>query len=122
MTSLGRVLIACVVVAGTVGVTAGVASGAAVVLKDEDVACFTDPGDIPGAPGFPLPKATVVITPEGGANLSCRGQLPDGFSLSETFQGDVPCRDPSGTVVTGHIVATKSGKVTMTCNFPAGNL
>jgi len=106
----------------TLFLLAAPASGASTVLKDGDVGCFTDPGDIPGLPGFPLPKATLVLLANGGVVLSCHGQLPAGVSIDETFAGSAPCRAPTGEVVEAHVVATPSGRVLFACRFPAGSL
>jgi hypothetical protein len=96
------------------------ASAATTVLKDGDVGCFTDPGDIPGMPGFPLPEGTLVLRENGGVTLSCHGWLPEGLSLTQTFSGTAPCFAPTGEVVEAHVVATTSGRVHFTCHFPTG--
>jgi hypothetical protein len=98
------------------------ARGATLVLKDSDVGCYTDPGDIPGMPGFTLPEATLVLRGNGGITLSCHGWLPEGESLSRTFAGSAPCFGPGGIMVTAHAVATKSGRVHFICHFPTGTL
>jgi hypothetical protein len=98
------------------------ARGAALVLKDSDVGCFTDPGHIPGMPGFVLPEATLVLRGNGGVTLSCHGWLPEGETLDHTFAGSAPCFTPEGAAVTAHVVATKSGRVHFICHFPAGTL
>jgi hypothetical protein len=101
-------------------IAAGGASGGAIVLKNEEVGCFTDPGDIPGAPGFPMPKATVVILPSGGVQLSCHGMLPAGFTLEATVVRTIACFGPPPLApTTGHLVATPSGHVSFTCKFDA---
>jgi len=92
----------------------------ATVFKNGDVGCFTDPGDIPGMPSFALPEATLVLLPNGGVVLSCRGWLPAGSSVDRTFTGSAPCRAPSGEVVEAHVVATTSGRVVFSCRFPPG--
>ena len=98
------------------------ARGAALVLKDSDVGCYTDPGDIPGMPGFTLPQATLVLRENGGVTLSCHGWLPEGRSLVHTFSGSAPCFGPGGIMVAAHAVATKSGRVHFICHFPTGTL
>lgn len=107
---LGVVIIASLVMPAT-------ATPGAFVLKNEEVACFTDPGDIPGAPGFELPKGTLVITPSGHLTLTCHGELPAGFSVSETMFIPLPCTlGPPFTQASGHIIVTKSGQVNAVCH------
>jgi hypothetical protein len=96
------------------------ASAATTVLKNEDVGCFTDPGDIPGLPGFSLPQGTLILRENGGVTVSCHGSLPQGLSVTRTFSGTAPCFAPTGEVVQAHVVATKSGRVHFTCHFPTG--
>jgi hypothetical protein len=48
-----------------------------------------------------------------------RADLPEGYSLTETFRGTVDCSF-NGVVSTGTIVATKSGKVVAECRVPGG--
>ena len=76
--------------------------------------CFFDPGDVPGV-NVPFPgECTIVITPSGNFQVNAHAQLPAGFSLAETFEGDLPCFGG-----TGHVVATKSGEVNATCHLSA---
>jgi hypothetical protein len=97
----------------------GVASASAFVIRDRGVVeCSADAGDIPGLPGFPISNSTIVFTPTGAIRVSCFGTLPAGILLSETFSGDVTCLGDDGTVGGGHIVATKSGRVSYTCMIP----
>ena len=96
------------------------ARGSTTVLKDGNVGCFTDPGDIPGMPGFALPKGTLVLRGNGGVTVSCHGWLPDGLTVDGTSAGTAPCRAPTGEVVEAHVVATISGRVHFICRFPAG--
>ena len=116
------VLVLAVVIAGTVVLaTSGVASGArAFILKDEALGCFTDPGDIPGMPGFDLPRGIIVITSSGHVTLVCHGELPPGLSVPETMILPVPCNlgPPFGST-TGHVVVTKSGQVSAHCQLKA---
>jgi hypothetical protein len=89
----------------------GHASAMAVVLHPEDAECFFEPGDVPGVDVFFPGECTLITTPTGTLQVVARGQLPAGYTLSETFEGDVPCFGG-----TGHIVATKSGQVRATCH------
>lgn len=115
-------LLALVVVAAAVFLAAsGSAAGArAFILKDEELGCFTEAGDIPGVPGFQLPRGIVVITSSGHLTLVCHGELPAGFSFPETLVLPVPCTlgPPFGTT-TGQIVVTKSGQVSVHCQAQA---
>ena len=114
--------LALVAAAATILLTAtSVASGAgAFILKDEEVGCFTDPGDIPGFPGFDLPRGILVITPSGHLTLVCPGELPPGLSVPEAMVIDIPCNlgPPFGTT-RGQIVVTKSGNVSAHCQAQA---
>jgi hypothetical protein len=94
----------------------------AVVFKNGEVGCFTAPGDIPGMPGFAMPKSTLVIRADGSVTLACHGHLPDGLTLERTFVGRPPCFTPTGVVVFDVLVATKSGRVSFVCHFPAGSV
>jgi hypothetical protein len=114
-------VVVCLALLGALGIMAP-ARGATVVLKDSDVGCFTDPGDIPSTSGFVLPEATLVLRGNGGVTLSCHGWLPEGEALDRTFAGSAPCFTPEGDSVTAHVVATKSGRVLFICHFPAGTL
>jgi len=90
------------------------ASGAgAIVLKNDVLQCFFEPGDVPGVNVFfPATTCQAVITPSGNVEIMAHGELPAGFSLQETFVGPVPCFGG-----TGMIVATPSGQVNSTCHF-----
>jgi|SRR5215213_3263771 len=88
------------------------ASAAAFVLTPGEFECFFEPGDVPGVDVFFPGSCSLVETPSGNVVIVGRGELPAGFTLSETFVGPVPCF--SGT---GRIVATRSGQVTATCPF-----
>ena len=103
------------------GVAATTASAAAFVEHGRGVyECGADPGDVPGLPGFDLANTTVVVSANGGLHVTCYGSLPSGLTLPQTFQGDVICRgEEAWSDVTGHIVATRSGQVMLTCRFPA---
>src|SRR4051794_8702062 len=95
------------------------ASASAIVIRDRGVVeCSAEPGDIPGLPGFPISNATIAVTPTGAAHVSCFGTLPAGISLSETFTGEGVCLGDNGVVGSQHIVATKSGRVSLTCLIP----
>jgi hypothetical protein len=88
------------------------ASAAAFVLTPGELECFFAPGDVPGVDVFFPGRCSLVETPSGNVVIVGRGELPAGFTLSETFVGPVPCFDG-----TGRIVATTSGQVTATCPF-----
>jgi hypothetical protein len=119
--SARRTAVVCLGIVGALTILTP-ARGATIVLKDSDVGCFTDPGDIPGMPGFALPEATLVLRGNGGITLACHGWLPEGASMDRTFAGPAPCFTPEGDVVTAHAVATKSGRVHFICHFPTGTL
>ena len=91
------------------------ASGAgAIVLKNDVLQCFFEPGDVPGVNVFfPATTCQAVLTPSGNIEIMAHGQLPAGFALEQTFVGPVPCFGG-----TGMIVATPSGQVNATCHFP----
>jgi hypothetical protein len=100
-------------------VAASPASAArAVVFKNGDVGCQTDPGDVPGFGVIALPTATLVIRADDSALLSCHGWLPGGARLGHTFHGTVPCNAVAG--VFGRIVVSRSGRVSAACHFPRG--
>ena len=91
-------------------VVAAPASAAAFVEHPDD--CIFEPGDVPGVDvSFPA-ECTIVTTDSGVTTIVATGNLPQGYSLSSTFVGSVPCFGG-----TGRIVATVSGKVSATCHF-----
>ncbi|SNS81925.1 hypothetical protein SAMN04488107_3887 [Geodermatophilus saharensis] len=100
------------------------AQAAAVVVRERGAdECWSEPGNLPFLPDsvqqVPIENVTVVITPKGGVNATCFGQLPEGIALPEhTFAAWVPCHSDEVTVTQGHIVVTTSGRITMTCHFP----
>jgi hypothetical protein len=96
-----------------------VAQGASVYLVRGGDECGIDAGDIPGVPEFTLASLTVVARPNGSLLASCSGSLPAAITLGATFQGEVLCVDDGPRFATGHIVATSSGRVSVTCLFPA---
>jgi hypothetical protein len=116
-----RLLLAAML-AAIVALTAvsAASSAGAFILKDEELGCFTNPGDIPGMPGFDLPRGIVVITPSGHLALVCHGPLPTGLSVPETMVLTVPCTlgPPFGTTP-GLLVVTKSGMVNAYCQAQA---
>ncbi|PWW24802.1 hypothetical protein JD79_03993 [Geodermatophilus normandii] len=97
------------------------AQAAAVVIRNRQVVdCYTEAGNLPflPVPEVGIENSTVVLTPRGGLNVTCFGQLPEGISPpAKTYQAWVPCHSDTD-VVQGHIVVTASGRVTMTCHFP----
>jgi hypothetical protein len=101
--------------------TVGVASAAAFVERDRNnFTCGADPDDVPGLPGFGIANSTVVVTPTGALHVTCFGALPTDLSVPSTFVGHVICRgDPGQADAVGDIVVTVSGRVTITCLFPA---
>jgi hypothetical protein len=91
----------------------GHASAMAIVIHPGDIPdCTFEPGDVPGVDVFFPAQCTLVFTSSGSLEVVARGQLPAGFTLAKTFEGDLPCFGG-----TGHIVATKSGQVTATCQL-----
>jgi hypothetical protein len=116
-----RFLATSMLVLSLVTALATPASAGAVVVKNEHVGCFLDPGDIPGMPAIGLPEATLVLLPNGGVALSCHGWLPARLSLERTFAGSAPCRGPNGEAVEAHVVGTTSGRLVFICRFPPGS-
>ena len=95
---------------------AGPAGAAAIVLHPGDIPdCTFEPGDVPGVDVFFPASCTVVTSASGNVTVVARGQLPEGYTLTETFVGTLPCFGD-----TGMVVATTSGEVTATCHFPGG--
>jgi hypothetical protein len=99
------------VVAASVFSTAP-ASAAAIVQHPDENFCFFEPGDVPGVDVFFPAACTIVTTDSGVTTIVAKGDLPEGYSLSSTFVGNAPCFGG-----TGRIVATVSGKVSITCHF-----
>ena len=95
--------------ASAVGLPAAPATAAATVDHPE---CFFEPGDIPGVDvSFPA-TCTIVTSDSGITTVVGRGQLPDGYTLSKTFVGTLPC---FGGI--GRVTATVSGQVNATCHL-----
>jgi hypothetical protein len=88
------------------------ASAAAIVVHPNDNICFFEPGDVPGVDVFFPAACTIITSDSGNTTIVGRGQLPEGFTLSETFVGTLPCFGG-----TGRVTATVSGQVTATCHF-----
>ena len=111
-----RKLLALVVASLVVGaIAAPSASGArAFVLKDGDVGCVTDPGDVPGTGRIALPKATTVFLANGGVVLECHGTLPAGVSFPTALVRTVTC---NGVPNAARIVVTPSGRVNAFCRI-----
>jgi hypothetical protein len=99
------------VVAATVFSTAP-ASAAAFVQHPDENSCVFQPGDVPGVDVFFPAACTIVTTDSGVTTIVAKGDLPEGYSLSNTFVGTAPCFGE-----TGRIVATVSGQVSITCHF-----
>jgi hypothetical protein len=116
---LARLLLVATIVASLSSVGfATPAFAEAVVLHPGDVpGCAFEPGDVPGVDVFFPAQCTIVLAPSGTAVLVALGQLPAGFSLTETFVGETVCTF-GGVVTTAHIVATTSGQVKATCVVP----
>jgi hypothetical protein len=85
------------------------ATAAATVEHPE---CFFEPGDIPGVDVFFPATCTIVTSDSGITTVVGRAQLPDGYTLSETFVGTLPC---FGGI--GRVTATVSGRVNATCHL-----
>src|SRR5690349_15083550 len=88
------------------------ASAAAFVQHPEPGACSFEPGDVPGVDVYFPAACTIVTSGSGSTTIVARGHLPDGYSLTKTFVGTLPC---FGEI--GKVVATVSGQVTATCHF-----
>ena len=91
------------------------ASAAAIVIHPDEIDCTFEPGDVPGVDVFFPAACTIVTSDSGNVTIIARGQLPEGYTLTETFVGTLPCFGD-----TGRVVATTSGQVTATCHFPGG--
>jgi hypothetical protein len=76
--------------------------------------CFFEPGDIPGVDVFFPATCTIVTTGSGTTTIVGHAQLPDGYTLTETFVGTLPC---FGGI--GRVTATVSGQVNATCHLPS---
>ena len=92
-----------------VALPAAPATAAATVDHPE---CFFEPGDIPGVDVFFPATCTVVTSDSGITTVVGRAQLPDGYTLSETFVGTLPC---FGGI--GRVTATVSGQVNAICHL-----
>jgi hypothetical protein len=97
---------------GASGLASAANSHAAIVLHPGDIPCTFEPGDVPGVNVFFPAKCTVIIRSNGGQTVVAHGQLPQGFSLSHTFVGTLPCFG-----FTGRVTATVSGRVNATCHL-----
>ena len=117
---LSFLALVAVVGAMSLGASTSANGARAFILKDEDLACATEPGDIPGVPPFGLPQGILVITSSSHLTLECHGTLPPGFSFPETLVLPVVCNfgPPFGSV-TGQIIVTKSGRVSAHCQAQA---
>ena len=91
------------------------ASAAAIVIHPDEIECTFEPGDVPGVDVFFPAACTIVTSDSGNVTIVARGRLPEGYTLTETFVGTLPCFGD-----TGRVVATRSGQVTATCHFPGG--
>ena len=114
--AIRRTLKAVVPVMGAAAVLAlpaAPAAAAAIVVHPDGANCTFEPGDVPGVDVFFPGECTIVTSDSGNVTIVARGELPAGYSLTETFVGPVPCFGG-----TGMIVATTSGQVTATCHFP----
>ena len=87
------------------------ASAAAFVERSE---CTFEPGDVPGVDVFFPAECTIVTSDSGITTIVGRAQLPEGFSLTRTFVGTLPCFGG-----TGRVTATVSGQVTAVCHLSA---
>ncbi|CUR54973.1 exported hypothetical protein [metagenome] len=74
--------------------------------------CFFEPGDIPGVDEFFPATCTIITTASGITTVVGHAQLPEGYTLSETFVGTLPC---FGGI--GRVTATVSGRVNATCHL-----
>lgn len=88
------------------------ASAAAFVLTPGELECYFEPGDVPGVDVYFPGTCSEVVTPSGNVVIVGRGELPAGYTVTETFVGPVPCFGG-----TGRIVATRSGQVAAICPF-----
>ena len=86
------------------------ASAAASVDRSTD--CYFEPGDVPGVDVLFPARCTFVTSDTGSTTIIGRAQLPEGYSLSQTFVGSLPCFGS-----TGRVTATVSGQVTAVCHL-----
>jgi hypothetical protein len=120
MKSIARLVLSGLVLGTTLaGVQAMPASADAVVFRQHGAAldCYTADGDIPGVPSFQVVdgRLTAVVLPTGGLEVSCTGRLPANVILEETYTATVVCEDELG-LHPGRIVATTSGRISITCH------
>jgi hypothetical protein len=103
--------------AAVVVITAQPASAGAIVERtnptDNPGACYFEPGDVPGVDAYYDATCTFVHLPSGDWQVVAKGQLPEGYTLTKTFQGELK----SCFGGTGRIVATTSGQVQATCRL-----
>lgn len=102
--------LATVALVGAAVLPAAPASAAATVDRSSD--CYFEPGDVPGVDVFFPAKCTFVTSDSGRTTIIGRARLPEGYSLTETFVGSLPCFGS-----TGRVTATVSGQVTAICHL-----
>jgi len=114
-----RRIVIGLVVATMAWLAAAAPAGAArsFVLKNGEVGCRVDRGDVPGFGAFALPTATEVFRADGGGLLTCQGWLPGGARLGQTYRAVITCNGVPGI---GRIVVAPSGRVNAVCVFPPG--
>jgi hypothetical protein len=93
------------------------ADGAVVLRLGPEAGCQFGPTDVPGVPVAIPANCLIVITPSGNANVLVRGQLPTGFTLTDTFTAVQPCGFPGLGLGSGRLVATRSGQITAHCHI-----
>lgn len=101
--------VAAVALVGAAVLPVAPASAAASVERGAD--CFFEPGDVPGVDVFFPATCTFVTSDTGSTTIIGRAVLPEGYSLSRTFVGPLPCFGS-----TGRVTATVSGQVTAVCH------
>jgi hypothetical protein len=111
MKMLQRLLVGLTLPVAVVALAAP-ASAAAFVQHPDETSCTFEPGDVPGVDVYFPARCTIVTTDTGRTVIVARGELPEGYSLEETYVGPVPCFGS-----TGRITATVSGQVTATCQL-----
>ncbi|MGY1615412.1 hypothetical protein ACI797_01580 [Geodermatophilus sp. SYSU D00691] len=95
-------------------------AAALVFLFRDQVDCVAGPNDAPFLPaGVGITNSTVVVTPDGGLNVTCFGQLPEGVPApTKTYAGSATCHSDTGVVGRERVVVTTNGRITITCHIP----
>ena len=113
--ALLKIVLLLTVAAAALTFSGSASSMGAVVIRGDDF-CFFAPGDIPGVDVLFFTRGQVVEAPNGNwFQLTCHGQLPDGYSVQQTLIIDLPCDSPGFPNARGQIVVTRNGNVSAVC-------